>query len=588
MIDHRPYTQSQMERSPPAREWDALARETAALTPEQFELRFVNAPDEAHRDELLRARMRYDRAFFAKWCWPDLFDAPWCAAHEYMLHDVEPPWNERQGLDLRATAAPRGIAKTTVAKAKIAHALVFGLDPFQGVLSAELGLATKISGAVLKWFKSGGEFARLFGPFKVEGGVKFWQVQINGRPAGMMAASFGTQVRGTNLDGQRPTRWTVDDGERPDRVKNPDQRKIWQTYLDDDVLESGPSQGGLVVDWLGTVLHPDAILARLLKSPAWRGRRYSALLQIAEANGGLVYAWPRRMDLWEQAGRIWADLTLGDVRTRDRLARAFYEARKAEMDEGAKVLDPHRRPLFSIMHRLWSKGKRSVLRELFNDPIDPDTQLFDVNSFAKFKIVEDAVDGPVFLRRDGRRVRARDCRWYLRWDPSMGDPDGDYAAMFVLARDPFGYVYVVDGWMDRKKPTLQFEALWMLVERWGPWGLKKGSVESNGFQRLLGPDFAFGKQRAERRERGDYWQFQLDAEPSTTDKEERISTLEVPSSAGWLLWSDDLPAVLWGQAQDFPGGDHDDGLDAVEGGYVRLGGIVPRMVDETDSRRRAA
>lgn len=576
-----------MQRShPAAREWDALALEAASLSPAAFEQRYLAAPSEANRDELLRARMRYDRAFFAKWCWPDLFYAPWCAAHEYMLADPEPPWYARQGIDLRATAAPRGIAKTTVAKAKIAHALVFGLDPFQGVLSAELGLATKISGAVLKWFRSPGEFTRLFGPFKVEGGVKFWQVLIGGRPAGMMAASFGTQVRGTNLDGQRPTRWTVDDGERPDRVKNPDQRRIWQTYLDDDVLESGPSQGGLVVDWLGTVLHPDAILARLLKSPAWRGRRYSALLQVGEERGSRVYAWPDRMDLWEQAGRIWADLSLGDVKTRDRLARAFYEARKAEMDAGARVLDPHRRPLHSIMHRLWAKGRRSVLRELFNDPVDPDTQLFDVGAFTYFDVVHDKIDGPIFVRaRDGRRVRAKDCRFYLRWDPSMGNPDGDYAAIFVVARDPQGYVYVVDGWMERKKPTLQLAALWDLAERWAPYGLRKGSVESNGFQALLGQDFAFGKMRAERRAAGRFWQFHLDSEASHTNKEERIGALEVPASAGWLLFNRRLPGALWDQAHDFPGGDHDDGLDAIEGAYVRVGGIVPSMVDATDERR---
>lgn len=560
------------------------------MPPPAFERRWAATPDPRTRDDLVIMRCRFDIGFFAKWCWPATFGRPWNEAHRHLLAPVDPPAQTRGRVALRAIAAPRGIAKTTIAKARVAHALVFGLDRCSLIISAERELAAAISDDLRGWFvEEDSELARLFappraagpgqaaggrgakgtkGPFQVRGGKLRWSmVGWTGRRCGVIAKSFGTQIRGSNIDGERPTRMVVDDGERPDRVGSPRQRARAQQFLEDDILKAGPVTGGLVVEWVGTVLHPDAILARLLKHPGWDARRFQA-----------VERWPDRADLWEACRLRWCDLSLGDVEAREAEARAFYAAHRAEMDLGVELLDPVAVPIFSVYLAVWSQGMRSVLRELQNDPRDPAAAVFDSARFARCRVERDR-EGEVIVGADGRRVRLADCRLGARWDPSVGVSDGDFAAIAVIAWDSFGVGYLLQVWMRRAKPGEQLEAMWALAERWG---VRRASLESNGFQRLLADDFA--RQQRERREAGRYWQLDLTGDPSTTDKVERIAGLEVPLSAGWLQINEaGVPAEVLAQFDDFPTADHDDGPDAVEGCWARKPGFAPKMVTE---RRR--
>ena len=526
------------------------------------------------KDDLIRARGRYDIGFFAKWCWPDVFGLPWNAFHRDVLGRVDPPWHERTANTFRVTAAPRGIAKTTTAKAIVAHALVYGLDRVALVVSAEQGLAESISKHIRSWFDDEtGELWRLFGPFEVRGGVKQWQGAGPGLPLfGLIAKSFNSQVRGCNIDAIRPTRMVVDDGERPDRVRSADQRNLWHRFLQDDIIKAGPNKPQLVLDWNGTVLHSDAVLARLLKAAAWVGKKYQAIV-----------SWPDRTDLWDRARRIYLDLELGDEPVRRACVRAFYESNREEMDAGAKVLDEVAAPLFNLYLEIWSNGLRSFMRERQNDPRNPDDQLFVSERFRRFDLVERHGELVIVTVADeqGRRreVKLSETRRYLRWDPSMGGSGSDYAAVACVARDRLGYTYVLAVWMRRARPTGQLAAVWAEAERFS---IQRGSLESNGFQKLL--DNEFRRQRAKREAEGRFFQLALELDPSTTNKEDRIAGLEVSAANGWLLFNSAIPQPVLAQFDDFPNGDHDDGPDAVEGGVARIGGRGPHMVNQEGVR----
>lgn len=508
------------------------------------------------RNDLLRARFRFDLMSFARYCWPDLFDLPWNPFHRQVLGEPDPPARERRGRIIqRAIAAPRGIAKTTTAKARLVHALVYGIDRVSMVLSASQPLALQISDHIRSMFAdTESPLARLFGPFDIVGGVEAWRVRLpGGRLAGLFAQSFGTQVRGTNLNGKRPTRILIDDGERPDRVRNPEQRAIWHRFLTDDVQKAGPREGGLVIEWLGTVLHPDAVLARLLVNPAWDGQKWQAMVR-----------WPFHQDLWEQCLEIWADLTLGNVEARREAALAFYAEHQAEMDEGAEVLDPVAEPLFRLYEYIWSDGLGSFLREKQNEPRDPSAAIFDSSKFARCRVERRGAEVTIH-NANGNQVRLADCRVFARWDPALGIPDGDFAAIAVLARDRERYTYVLAVLMRKVKPSLQLQSLWTLSEAWG---FKRASLESNGFQAMI--DDEFRRQRAEREKAGKFYQLQVDLDASTADKEERIAALEPQITNRWLQFADDIPSEVFGQFDSFPSGDHDDGPDAIEGAFVRL------------------
>lgn len=543
----------------------------AKLPPDEFEQLWVSSTPEV-RDDLVRARGRYDRGFFLKWCWPDLFNRPWNQFHEVVLNEVDPPWHERERNTLRCKAAPRGIAKTTTGKGTMVHALAYGLDVVGAVLSAEQGLAYGISDHIRQMFKDEeSEFCRLFGPFQIEGGVAKWHGSGPGLPMfGLVAKSMNSQMRGSNIRGIRPTRYLLDDCERPDKVRNPKQRDKDHHFLQDDVLKAGPIEARSVFDWVGTVLHSDAVIARILKSPAWVGQKYQAII-----------SWPDRTDLWDRARRIYLDLELGEEPIRSACARAFYEANREAMNAGAEVLDPVAAPLFELYREIWSNGLRSFMRERQNDPRNPDDQLFVSESFRRFDIVERngelviVSDPDEFGRR--REVPLAETRRYLRWDPSMGGSGADFGAVASLARDRLGFTYVLALWMRRARPGVQLEAVWSASE---VWGIHRGSLESNGFQALL--DNEFRRQHLQRQEQGRWFQLQLELDPSTTNKEDRIAGLEPMAANGWLLFNRSIGQPVFNQFDDFPNGDNDDAPDAVEGAFARLGGRSPRMVRRTE------
>lgn len=555
--------------------WEAMALQVAALSGEEFADRFEALEHQQDRDEALRLRWRHDLLGFARWCWPDLFSMPWNDFHRAELAKPLPRWEDRIGSDVRdAVAAPRGVAKTTTAKARVVHALAYGLDPYVVVLSAEQRLALAISDHLRQMVSDkDSEFARLYGPVSVEGSSGEWIARWSGRRiSGVLARSFGTQIRGANLRAQRPTLIVVDDGERPDRVRSADQREIWNRFLADDVQKSGPREGGLAILWRGTVLHSDSVLSRLLANPGWSGGRWKALI-----------SWPDRADLWEECRAIWADLTRGDASARRAAAYEFYEAHRADMDRGAEVLDEVAEPLFRLYEYIWSDGLASFLREKQNEPRDPAAAIFDSASFTRCKVTKRNGEWVIVTDGGGRIVPLSGCRMMIRWDPSLGDPTSDDAALSLVAADSHGYGYVVAAWVAKRKPSIQLAALWEMAERFE---VKRASLEGNGFQRLIGNDFR--RQRNERREAKRYWQVELDEDPSTTNKEERIGGLEPAITNGWLQFAEGLPQAFLSQWDDFPdtSGGHDlDGPDATEGAYARVG-AAPRAADYKKKRLR--
>lgn len=558
--------------------WLERAREVAGWSGARFRAAFKAAGTQRERDALLRARFRFRRLEFARYCLPEVVYAPWNDYHRDALDGAPDHWIARRtrGETRRnAHAAPRGIAKSTIAKIGLLHRLCYGLEGFVVVLSATVRDAGLWSRSIRQWCeRPPPALARLYGPIVVDGALEQFRVSVQGRRSvAILSLSYGTAIRGINDATIRPTLVVLDDAEDRKKVLNPAIREEWQGFLTSDVLKLGFREGGLDVEWRGTVLHPDAILARLIRgtepNAGWDARRYQALVR-----------WPKRSDLWEECGRIYCDLSRGDTSSRRAAAFAFYEEHRGEMDEGVEVLDAYALPVFRCYETMWAEGLPAFLREMQNEPRDPSTALFDSSRFARCRLIGQGA-ATVIERLDrttGKvlsRVPLSECRTVIRWDPSLGGVGGDYAAIVALARDRHGYTYVIAVWMRREKPTAQLAALWAMAEGLG---IQRASLEGNGFQSLLGEDFI--RERDRRKREGLWWQLVVEAEPSTTDKEQRIAALDVPITNGWLCFADNLPREYLGQWDAITGTgstDHDDGPDATEGAYVRLGGVAPEI-----------
>lgn len=545
------------------------AREWGDLPAEEFRAALDEAPPSLHH-ALLRLRFRHNRPEFCKYCWPDRFALPFNQLHRDLFDMTEiPPWRDRVKPDLLdAVAAPRGFAKSTlISFATIVHAIVYDLDSYIVIMSSGQRLARSLSFDLLGQFRSKTlqdtrRLTRLYGPFDTTGGKDEWAVSVRGRaPVGVLASSFGTDIRGAKHPelGVRPTLVVIDDGEKKDRVRNADQRTIWQSVLDRDVLKLSDRARGTAFRFIGTILHPDSILARRETDAGWRFRRYQAIIK-----------WPKgklARDLWDRCHKIWSNLRLGSERRN--AARSFYESNFEVMNRGVKLLDPGAMDIFQLYELIWSQGMSSFLQEMQNDPVDPNTQIFHSPNFPKFRVRHDELKGMYLDIRgdDPRRVYVRDLkRKFMRWDPALGNVGGDYAAIAILGMDHWGYKYVLDCWVSRKAPSKQLAMAWAMAEKWD---VTRGSVESNGFQELVAEPFH--RQRGERRQSRQFWRLELDSDPSFVNKEERISTLEPEIANGWLLFNEDLDSVVWQQFDHFPTGDYDDAPDAIQGASQALG-----------------
>lgn len=527
---------------------------------------------------LLRLRFRHNLKDFARYCWPERFDLPFSALHDdlFTLGDV-PRWDAREKPDsLHAIAAPRGFAKSTIVSfLQIAHAIVYDIEAYILLMSSTQRLALSLSGDLLGLFRPGPNedtrrLSRLYGPFNTSGGKSEWEVSVGGRPSvGVLAVSFGQDVRGAKHPqrGIRPTCVVLDDAEKKDRVRNPEQRALWEGILNSDILKLSDRSRGTAFRFVGTILHPDSTLARRETDPGWAFSKYKAIIR-----------WPDNLERWERCRQIWADLTLGDARRR--AAEVYYATHREEMDAGAKLLDPGGTTLFQLFTLMWAQGRSSFLKEMQNDPVDPTTQIFVSEQFSKFVVRRSESKG-LYVETIGELPRkvllsAMKAR-YIRWDPALGNVGGDYAAVATVVVDKWGYKYVLSCRLGRYAPSVQRSIVWRDAEFWG---VSRGSIESNGFQELCSEPFH--RERQTRRETNEFWRFQLESDPSTTDKLERIATNEPDITNGWLLFNRDLPHEVFGQYDHFPTAAHDDAPDAIQGAAARIGTMTQTGMRRSD------
>ena len=110
------------------------------------------------------------------------------------------------------------------------------------------------------------------------------------------AMGFGSKVRGLVRKGRRPSLILCDDMENDQAVDTELQRSKLRRWFTKALIPTGKA-GELLTVVVGTILHADSLLARLLSAddfPAWVKRRYAA--QVNEAGlpdpEGRIILWP--------------------------------------------------------------------------------------------------------------------------------------------------------------------------------------------------------------------------------------------------------------------------------------------------------
>lgn len=470
-----------------------------------------------------RERVQGDFAFFRHTYFPHYTKYGDSVLHtwldEHLPAYVDMPDGQRLVL-----AAPRGEAKSTVVG--LQFVLWCGITGRKRYI-LEIADAFEQAAAQLEAIKAELEVnPRLAMDFpKHTGAGRVWNAGVIVTAGNVKIQAFGAgkRMRGLRHGPHRPDLVIGDDLENDENVKNPEQRDKLEQWLRRTVLSLGEAGDTLDVFIIGTVLHHDSVLSRLLRAPLWLNKRFRAILQ-----------WPDRMDLWD----AWEERLLNavDPETGKAEALAFYQERAGEMERGAEVSWPSARPLYKLMTKRARDGHDAFDSEQQNSPGSGDD--------APFQVIKLWVD-----------VR-RDWLFFGAVDPSLGK--------LGKSRDPSAIV--VGGWcrdimtLDVVEASIRKRLPDRIIEdvlaMHAQYRCLLWAVEAVQFQEFLRTELI--RRATERR-----MVIPAKGVVPHADKALRIESLQPYFAQGRIRLHPSQHTLLE-QFKNFPKADHDDGPDAVQ------------------------
>lgn len=449
-------------------EWDDLARRIGAMGAGAFG-RLLNDATEADQSELLRLRWRWQRPEFAELCirpmierrsrWfpVSAFHAEVLRAHEH--YALRAPANRQELI-----AGARGLSKTTTAKIAAYAAALYGLE--SGILAYGKNDTEAVgwTSTVRAWIEEPSPLIRRCWPdLGVDGNRNELKIHAAGTSIALHARGWTSASRGINDETARPSLVMLDDVEVEENTRSDSAREGFAEKLNGAILNVGPPEGGLYARWLATPAHHNAAVARAI-------RREEDMAAWDVLAFPLVQAWPHNAALWDRARAIYMDLDrYGTAKERRRAVLAFYDAHRFEMDDGAAVVDPHRRPIVECQILRWDRGPAAFAREFQVDPRAGADTVFVSDTFARHR-----EDGDELITAGGKRINWRSLPGACFWDPA--DSGKDDGAIVTGVGEPNGRTFLLDTLTTDKKISAQAQ---MLVSACRRRGIRTAHVESN-------------------------------------------------------------------------------------------------------------
>lgn len=191
-----------------------------------------------------------------------------------------------------AIAAPRGFAKsTTVTHAYLLAKLLFRESRYALIVSDTESQAAQFLGELRNDFSANEEVIKTFGVKKLlrdsetDAIVRF----DDGAECRIMAKGSEQKVRGLKWKGMRPDLIIGDDLENDEIVMNPDRREKFRNWVFKALMPAGSDKA--MYRFVGTVLHFDSMLERLLNDKNWTSKRFHAHASYDDFSNLL---WPER------------------------------------------------------------------------------------------------------------------------------------------------------------------------------------------------------------------------------------------------------------------------------------------------------
>ncbi|GIO82841.1 hypothetical protein J6TS7_64510 [Paenibacillus dendritiformis] len=432
----------------------------------------------------------------------------------------------------RATAASRGHAKSTNFTFKdTLHSVVYEYKHYPIILSDSSDQAEGFLTDIKTELEDNPAIIEDFGSLK--GRVWKGSVLVTSTDIKVEAIGSGKKIRGRRHRNWRPDLIVLDDIENDENVYTPEQRKKLESWFYKAVSKAGDTYTDIV--YIGTILHYDSLLSKVLKNPEYHSVKYRGVISFAT-----------NQELWDAWEAIYTDL---ENVHRQEDARAFYEDNKADMLEGTEVLWEEKLSYYDLMVIKISEGEASFNSEIQNDPIDPDSCTFNEEWFDFWD------DDPSIDFKDSRFV------FVAANDPSLGkNKKSDTSSIIAIAKDTkSGYMYVVEASIERRVPDVIIDDAIEMSKRFRrdyKRPFRKFGVETVQFQHFFKDVLAQKSAEA-----GEY--LPIEEIQSLQRKELRIESLQPFVKNGYLKFSRRHKTLLQ-QMREYPMGKNDDGPDGLE------------------------
>lgn len=509
----------------------------------------------------LKGVMYWDKVAFACVVLPHHVPDAFGRHHIKMLDRIPPGLRGVQHVD----AAPRGHAKTTArGTIEVTHdicfkdwheAMGFMADTYIGVISE----TTDLSEAHLHTIK---------GEIEDNEALRFYFGNLVGQPWGVTLFrakngvwcerfSRGSAIRGKKRGKDRLTKVIGDDVESTESVQSPEQREKVRQWYQTDVRRAGVRNKQTNFLWVGTYLHQDALLPSLVDNPGYTSDKYKA-----------VISWATNEKLWQAWRAIYTDLS-NPSRFED--ARKFYEQNETAMLSGVEMLWEEGFSYYEVQEAIISDGLYAVMKELQNEPYDPERQIFDMENAVTFEVTDEG------LLRSDKRLALWDniigASLFLDWAGGKDVADNCYACAVIMLWERFplsseSYMYLLDCWMARGGYTTQIEACFDLHAKYSTFQTRYAIEDiPKDITRAIHDAFrtSFNETKTKRAALGKPHELTLEFLPRTQNKLERIASLEPDIQNGWLAFNKTLRQDFMDQFIQFPTHEYLDGPDATEG-----------------------
>ncbi len=428
-------------------------------------------------------------------------------------------------------AAPRGHAKSTTLTFKgTLHAIVYEYKHYPIIISDSSDQAEGFLDNIKVELEENEAILEDFGMLA----GKVWRnnVIVTKTNIKVEAIGSGKKIRGRKHRNWRPDLIILDDVENDENVRTNEQRKKLENWFTKAVSKAGDYYTDII--YIGTLLHYDSLLAKTLKNPRYKARKYKAVLRFSKSA------------LWDEWEKIYTEL---DNENREEDALKFFEENKETMLYGTLVLWAEKNSYYDLMIIKVADGDSAFNSELQNEPINPDDCIFNEEWFEYYNEAE--ID-----------FKSSDFKFFGFVDPSLGKTKkSDFSAIITLAKNlSSGYMYVLLADIERRHPSKIIEDVLQtenyLRNTYGK-GFEKLGAETNQFQWFLKEEMA--KESARRN-----IYLPLEEVNQHTDKTMRIQTLQPDIKNKYIKFNKRHKRLLE-QLLHFPMGSHDDGADALEG-----------------------